>query len=70
MRRKLLFWTTMLWGALGLNAPDGHLFHGFAALSAALWVAWWLRGRDRLGGVAAPGEKPSGKASKASSGRQ
>ncbi len=70
MRRKLLFWTAMLWGTLGMNAPDGHLFHGFSALSAALWVAWWLRGRDRLGAAGAPGNKSSEKAPKASSGRQ
>ncbi|MEJ5359186.1 MAG: hypothetical protein WHT06_10985 [Desulfobacterales bacterium] len=60
MRRKLLFWTAVLWGLVGMHSPDGRLFHGFAALSAALWVAWWLRGRDLPARAAAGEGKPSG----------
>lgn len=66
MRRKLLFWAAMLWGLIGMHSPDGHLFHGFAAFSAALWFAWWLRSRDLTAQAVAPGAKPSEKTPKRS----
>lgn len=52
----------MICAAAGMHAPDGRLLQGFAVLSASLWVAWWLRGRDR---PAAPAAKPAAKAAKA-----
>lgn len=66
LRRKLLFWTAVICAAGGVHAPDGRLLQAFAVLSASLWLAWWLRGRDRTPAAAAApaAAKPARKAAK------